>query len=200
MKKILLILLVILSGTVFAQNLKDKTVLGHFVLGVDSFDNVLVRNNIAEYNVYEVVDVANIKKITLNEYRYNGSNCRIILLFVNDLLYGLRYYPAPFNYTYELKELKLQFANNQIDDREYYRKFISLSNQMHRYDNKLKDYKKYLDTRFNRMQTMGDDEDWMGEYFNSDIQIEFDVDGNYDESFVHYSTVLLKKYPQYKNF
>ena len=50
------------------------------------------------------------------------------------------------------------------------------------------------------MQTMGDDEDWMGEYFNSDIQIEFDVDGNYDESFVHYSTVLLKKYPQYKNF
>lgn len=136
----------------------------------------------------------------MNESRYNGANCRIVLLFVNDLLYGVRYYPSPFNYTQELKSLKEKYASAEIDGREFWKEFNSLSKEMNRYDNKLKAYKSYLDKRFNVMQTMGDSDEWLQDYFNSDIEITFDVDGNYDESFVHYSTKMVKQYPQYINF
>jgi hypothetical protein len=201
MKKIFLILFVLVFSNAFSQSIKDKTVLGNFVLGVDSFKTCMDDNNISAFQVYEVTDeVADIKKVTLNEARYNGANCRIILLFVNDLLYGVRYYPSPVNYTQEMKNLKQSYANAEIDGKEFWKEFNLLNNEMYRYDKKLKAYKSYLDKRFNIMQTMGDNEEWLQDYFNSDIEITFDVDGNFDESFVHYSTKLAKQYPQYKNF
>lgn len=199
MKKILLLLFVILSTTVFSQN-KDKTILGCFVLGVDSFPNTLNNINISEYDVYEAVDyVGNLKKVVVNNFRYKGSDCRLILLFINNKLYGVRYYPSPFNFTYNLRELKQQYNNGEIIDNEYYREYMYLSKKMNRYDNRLRSYVKYLDTHFNKMQIMGSCNS-IGKYFNSHITIEFDIDGNYDESFIHYSTELMGKYPQFKNF
>lgn len=63
MKKLVLILFVFIFTSSFSQSIKDKTVLGRFALGVDSFKTCMSQNNISEFQVYEVTDdVANIKK------------------------------------------------------------------------------------------------------------------------------------------
>lgn len=54
-------------------------------------------------------------------------------------------------------------------------------------------YVKYLNTEFNILGYVR--QSW----FNEVVEINYEIDGNYNESFVHYYIPLLKKYPQYKN-
>lgn len=62
-----------------------------------------------------------------------------------------------------------------------------------RTDKRIEKYMTFLDTKYN---TYFSKQIW----FNQFIEIEYDVDGNENESFIHYDSGLLKKYPQYKDF
>jgi hypothetical protein len=80
----------------------------------------------------------------------------------------------------------LVFVDNSLYSVRYY---VSTENQYQRYKKKL--YKTYNVLHY------------QGEYswFNKHITIEYDMGGDNElESFVHYDTKLLEKYPQYKDF
>ena len=90
MKKILLILLILISNTLYSSELIYK-VLDAFVLG-DSIENVLplikVDSLLTQFDNDNKLD-----KIVVNNFYFNKNYVKIVLLFVNDRLYGVRYYP-----------------------------------------------------------------------------------------------------------
>jgi len=157
MKQILLVLLLILSTSVFSQTLKNKTVLGKFVLGYDTEKSLSEKIGFDEINIdYEYDGKAEITFIRINEYMYKFNAVKIVLVLINDDLYSVRYYPK--------------------NDKNFYK------------------YRKYLSTEYNIM-SKNIEKSW----FNKYIEVDYDMDGNYDESFIHYYIPLLNKYPQYKN-
>jgi hypothetical protein len=154
MKNLLFLFVMLLSLNSFSQkDAKDKTVLNKFILGYDSEKTLKEKCDITELSYHEFD--GNVTKITLNEHIYKQRSVKVILLLVNDNLYGVRFYPKN--------------------------------------DKMLVKYEEYLDTNFESKFTK---QEWHNNY----IQIDYEMDGNYDESFVHYDIALLKKYPQYKDF
>jgi hypothetical protein len=156
MKKFILALIVLLfSTTVFSQvGANSKTVLKYFILGYDSKESLIKKGvDINDANTTDYPD--NVTIVRLDEYSFKKD---VVLLFVDNTLYSVRYY-------------------------------VYNDNQYQRYLNIL--YKKYNVLHFN------------GEYswFNEYINIEYEIgDDNERESFIHFDKILLKKYPQFKDF
>lgn len=90
MKKILLILLILISNTLYSSEMIYR-VLDVFVLG-DSIENVLplikVDSLITQYDNDNKLD-----KVVVNDFYFNKNSVKVVLLFVNNRLYGVRYYP-----------------------------------------------------------------------------------------------------------
>lgn len=98
MKKTL-ILLVFLLFTIlaFGQHYSESKVLNKFYIGFDTEKNVKKDLNYDELQEYNFSDVDNLKLIRLNGYIYKNQSCDIVMLFVNDILYGIQYYPKKDN-------------------------------------------------------------------------------------------------------
>lgn len=165
MKNLLVILIMLLSFNSFSQiDIKAKTVLSKFILGFDTEKTLKEKIDMNGLNSYDFDDVNKITRITLDEYFYKQRAVKVVLLLVNNDLYGVKYYPKNEN---------------------TYQKYLNL-----------------LDKNYNRLNVQGSDyESW----FNSYIEIFYeldptDINGNFDEYFIHYDSELLKKYPQYKTF
>ena len=88
-----------------------------------------------------------------------------------------------YQYRINISTVVLVLVNNHLFSVRYYP----------RTDKRIVKYMTFLDTKYN---TYFNKQAW----FNQFVEIEYDVDGNEDESFVHYDSGLLKKYPQYKDF
>lgn len=90
MKKLLVILFILVSNTLCANDIAYK-VLDVFILG-DSIQNVLplvkVDSLITQYDNDNKLD-----KVIVNNFYFNKNSVKIVLLFVNNRLYGVRYYP-----------------------------------------------------------------------------------------------------------
>lgn len=190
MKNLLVALFLLFSLSSFSQNIKERTVLEKFVLGVDSIESVQNKVDISEYNIYECVEPNGIKtsKIT-----YFSNLESFTLLLVNDTLYGVKYYPFYVNINDEIDNIKKDWLKGNLTDV----KRDKLISKIDRYDRKTEklvlNYKKYLNTKYNAFDTL---KHWFNEY----VDIVYDYDGNEMEYFVHYDIVLLQKYPQYKDF
>lgn len=88
-------------------------------------------------------------------------------------------------YDYKLATVKiiLIIINDELYSVRYYPKT----------DKAFQRYIKYLNTEFNILGYVKQKWD------NESIEIIYEIDGEFQESFVHYYLPLLKKYPQYKN-
>lgn len=99
------------------------------------------------------------------------------------------------NYYYKLGYCKLGYCKLVlllVDNKLYGVRYSTLNDRS--YDK----YIKYLNKEYNICSRNGDSDFW----FNSDIEIYYELipKGEWLDSFVHYDSELLKKYPQYKNF
>lgn len=91
---VLLILVAFILEGYESQNNKDRTVLNNFILGIDNSSTITKKIQIDELNVeFEYDGVAEVTKITTDQYLYKGTICKISLLLVDDNLYAVQYYP-----------------------------------------------------------------------------------------------------------
>jgi hypothetical protein len=154
MKTLLMLFCLLFSLNSFSQkDAKAKTVLNKFILGYDNEKTLKEKVDMNELNYYSFDN--DVTRITLNEYVYKQRTIKVVLLLIDNNLYGVRYYP---------KNDKMLFKYQDYLDKNFESKFIK--------------------------------QEWHNNY----IQVNYDIDGNYNESFVHYDIELLKKYPQYKDF
>lgn len=158
-RTILLITMIMLTlGFMEKLKAQDVKILNKFELGKDSLESLVKKIDIDELNLNTEFDGNNeYDVIRYDFYKYNKERVRIVLLLVNNRLYGVRFYPKD---------------NDDYVNR--YRQYLNVT------------YKKYPK----------DDDTWL----SSKVMVHREIDGNFDESFVHYDVKLLVKYPQYKDF
>lgn len=90
---------------------KPTKVLGKFVLNQDGMQRLNELLKLDELNVYEFCGYNDhIKRIIVNDHIYMGKRCKIVLLLVNDVLYGVQYYPSDKDYYRYVKRLNRCFS------------------------------------------------------------------------------------------
>ena len=160
MKKNLMLFVIIFLcvGNVFSQfDIKSRTVLNKFVLGYDNEKTLSQKVEFDELSVYTDYDgKCEVTKITLTEYMYKLNAVKVVLLLVDDNLYGVRFYP---------KNDKMVMKYESILNSTIYNSYFTKK-----------------------------------EWFNKYVIIYYNIDGNFEESYVHYDVNLLRKFPQYMDF
>lgn len=190
MKNLLFVILLVLCSSVYSQNIKGRTVLDYFILGVDSIESIQEKIDFPEYNVYECIypDGVNGTRIM-----YDLPNLvRINILLLNDTLYAIQYYPYYYNIADELNNIKDDWSKGLLS-KSRLEKLISKTEKSGKKTEELvSKYKNYLNIKYNAYDTNS-------HWFNSDVEIYYDVDGNEMKSFIHYDYKMMKKYHKYKD-
>jgi len=98
-----------------SQAYYESKVLNLYFVGFDSMEQIKEKSNFDELNVYsDELNGNHIDRITLNNQIYKNRSCKIVMLLVNNTLYGVQYYP--------------------LKDRTYYMYIKVLDNKYHKTD------------------------------------------------------------------
>jgi len=94
MKKLLIVLFVfVVSISASAQSYGKSKVLNRFYVGFDNEKKIKDDLNYNDLQEYSLFNKADLKLIRFNGYMYKNQACNIVLLLVDDVLYGVQYYP-----------------------------------------------------------------------------------------------------------
>lgn len=91
MRNIILFILLLCSTSLFSKEVKDRLVLDKFELGLDDFNSIKNKVPTTELDIYQFKD--NVMRLSYDNFRYKSNHCKIVLLLVDNKLYGVRYYP-----------------------------------------------------------------------------------------------------------
>jgi hypothetical protein len=95
MKKILFLVVFLgITNSVFSQFYYESKVLNLFFVGFDTEWQLKQKADLSELNVYsDNMNGHEVKRIILNDYMYKNKSCKVVLFLVDDVLYGVQYYP-----------------------------------------------------------------------------------------------------------
>lgn len=190
MKNLLFVIFLSLCSSVYSQNIKGRTVLDYFILGVDSIESIQEKIDFPEYNVYECIYPDGVKGTRINVDLPNLVKLNILLL--NDTLYAIQYYPYYYNIGDELNNIHDDWSKGLLSENRLNKLISKTEKSSKKTKDLVSKYKNYLNIKYNAYDT---DSHW----FNSYVEIFLDVDGNGIKSFIHYDYKMMKKYHQYKD-
>lgn len=191
MKKLLLFLLFFLLILTLSAQDNQRTVLYNYNLGVDTYQSIQDKVNFSDFDSYFEYDgKAEVAVITCFDYFYRLKDAKLTFKFVNDVLYSVRYYPHVLNYNNEIKLLQSQLLKNEISEKEYYKSIFKLKQKDQTSDENLSKYITILNTKYKIRY-------YNQEWYNDNVIIRYELIDN-EESFIHYDSKLLKKYPDYE--
>lgn len=137
MKNFIFFLLLFVSTVSRSQGYYESKILDVIHVGFDSekqLKNVISYSEVQEYSDFDVAD--NVKKITLFGYMYNNTACNLTILLVNDVVYGVQYYPLKdkhfLKYTARLdkKYARLDNWENPLAEVVWANQYVTITKEM----------------------------------------------------------------------
>lgn len=198
MKKIgiLVIILMILLLTKFGlshilnieKNQDDRKVLS-YSLGVDT-KKTIQEKLMSEQISFQITDLDSLLGVFEIKYELPGNHKKIVLMFFDNKLVYIKFYPLYFNIDLKMLEIDKMYEDSLITER----KMFSLKNKYIKIDKDIvqsvDSYIDYLDERYNIVSHR---EVWE----NNFIEIRYDFDDYGIDNFTHFDKVLIEKFLQH---
>jgi hypothetical protein len=91
-----------------------RKVLNRYVVGSTTYGEIMRITGETEVNVYSDHYMSDhVQRITVNNYRYRHTRCKIVFLVVNDTLRSLQYYPTDPGYYHYVKHLNQRYSRTE---------------------------------------------------------------------------------------
>lgn len=135
MKKIVLFLL-LCPLYLFSQTVNDKVIFNKYIVGVDNIKSVMEKSKASEWNVSDITHNNNDKYVIITPKKYDQkiNEESFTFLFINDVLYCVKYYPnsdKKYNRYCEYLNKKYNVLSNPgvitpYSQREWFNKYVQI--------------------------------------------------------------------------
>jgi hypothetical protein len=173
-----------LKTYVLYSNTKNKQVLNKFILGKDSYSSVLNKLSSNLIDVYTEYDGNELRVLKTQFSIQHLNEADIEFVFINNALYSVRIFPCQ---SVDNRILKL---DENINSKRYKKDLKKLNTEL---NNCNKFTENYIKTLNSDLYVYFTNQEWR----NENIEVYYELDSDFTESFVHYDTELITLYPKY---